>query len=136
MSHSHIPAWDSNNALSLQAPLHELPRKAVDIFPKFDGDGNASTTEHIRKYESIICLLNVVYEDIVCMLFPLTFEGKVFNWFNVSHIHSIHNLLQFKKFFTINYNPINSYKDLSEMQVNDGESIDNFNIHFRLVFFS
>ena len=91
MFHSHIPAWESNNPLGLQGPLHELPRNAVDILPKFDGEGNASANEHIRKYESIICLLNVVYKDVVCRLFPLTFEGKDFCWFNFFPIHSIHN---------------------------------------------
>ena len=57
MSHSHIPTWESNNAPSLQGPLHELPRKAVDLLPRFNAEGNGSANENIRKYESIICLL-------------------------------------------------------------------------------
>ena len=79
-------------ALSLQGPLHEIPRKAVDIFPKFNGEGNDLSIEHIIKCESIICLLNIVYEDIVCRLFPLTFEAKVFNhlYYEMRTRHSSH----------------------------------------------
>ena len=139
MSHSHIPTWESNNAPSLQGPLHELTRKAVDLLSKFDGEWNASANEHIKKHESIICLLNVVYEDVVCRLFPITFKGKDFCWFNVFPTHSVHNWLQFKRLFENafdNYALNKTTKDLSEMQVNDGESIDDFNIHFWQVFLS
>ena len=133
MTSAKIPAWESNNALSLQGPLHELPRKVVDLLPRFKGEGNASANEHIKKYESIICLLNVVHEDVVCRLFPLTLEGKDFCWFNVLPIHSIHNWSQFKKLFENyfdNYDPIKIHNNLYEMQVNDGESINDFNIRF------
>ena len=139
MSSAKIPAWESNNAPSLQGPLHELPRKVVDLLPRFKGEGNASANEHIRKYESIICLLNVVHEDIVCSLLPLTFEGKIFNWFNVFPTHSVHNSSQFKKLFENafdNYDPIKTHNDLYEMQLNNGESISDFNIRFRQVFLS
>ena len=99
MYHSHILAWESNIALSLQGPLHDLPQKAVDLLPKFNGEGNALANEDIRKYESIIYLFNVVYKDIVCKLFPLTFEGKDFCRLNVLLVHSIHNWSQFKRLF-------------------------------------
>ena len=78
----------------------------------------SSANEHIRKYESIIFLLNVVYEDIVCRLFPFTFKYKNFCWFNVFPIHLIHNWSQCKRLFENafdNYNPIKAYKNLSEM---------------------
>ena len=98
--------------------MHELPRKEVNIFSIFNGEGNASANEHIRKYESIICLLNVVHEDVVCRLFPLTFEGKDFCWFNVFPIHSVHNWSQFKKLFENsfdNYDLIKIHKNIYEM---------------------
>ena len=77
MAHSHISAWESNTELNLHGPLHELPRKEVAFLPKFDGEGNITTLEHIRKYESILRLLDITYEDVVCRLFPFTFKGKV-----------------------------------------------------------
>ena len=51
MTSTQIHAWESNNSLSLQGLLHELPRKAVDLLPRFKGEGNALANEHIRKYE-------------------------------------------------------------------------------------
>ena len=88
------------------------------IFPKFNGEGNASTNEHIIKYESIICLLNVVYEYVVCMLFPLSFKGKALYLFNVLPIHSVHSWSQFKRLFENafdDYDPIKTYRDLGEL---------------------
>ena len=76
MALSQIPTWDFDTTLSLQGPLHELPKKEVDIFPKFDGEGNVSVTDHNRRYESILCLFNVIHDDVACKLFPFTFEGK------------------------------------------------------------
>ena len=56
MASTQIPTWESTFSLSLQGPLDELPRKAVDLLPRFKGHGNASANEHIRKYE-LICLM-------------------------------------------------------------------------------
>ena len=77
MAHFHIPAWESNTALNLHGPLHELPRKEVAFLPKFDGEGNITALEHIRKYEYVLHLLDITYEYVVCRLFPFAFEGKV-----------------------------------------------------------
>ena len=115
MASTQILAWEFNSTLSLQRPLHELPRKAVDLYSKFNGEGNSLAIEHIRKYESIICLLNVVHEDVVYRLFPLTLKGKDFCSFNVLPIHTIHNWSQFKKmfkFFFDNYDPIKIHNTL------------------------
>ena len=62
MASTQIPTWESTFSLSLQGPLDELPRKAVDLLPKFKGEENASSNEDITKYESMICLLNVVLQ--------------------------------------------------------------------------
>ena len=64
---------------------------------------------------------------------------RLFCWFNVFPIHSVHNWSQFKKLFKNsfdNYDPIKIHNNLYEMQVNDGESINDFNIRFRQVFLS
>ena len=82
MAHSHIHAWESNTTLNLHGPLHELPSKEVTFLPNFDGEGNTTTLEHTRKYESLLCLHDIQYEYFVCRLFPLTFEGKVSNYYH------------------------------------------------------
>ena len=71
MSHFQIPAWESNTALKLHGPLHELPRKTVAFLPKFDGEGNIIALEHIIKYESVLRLLDIQYEYVVCIFSPL-----------------------------------------------------------------
>ena len=97
---SQIPAWESNTALSLQGPLHELSKKEVDILSKFDGEGNVSITEHIRRYESILCLFNVIHEDVACIFFPFTFEGKDSLWFYFLPLNLISSWLEFKNVVT------------------------------------
>ena len=61
MSHFQIHAWESNTALNLHGPLHELLRKAITFLPKFDGEGKITTLEHIRTYESILRLIDIQY---------------------------------------------------------------------------
>ena len=51
----------------------------ITLFPNFNGEGNITSLEHVRKYEYVLRLLDIQYEDVVCMLFPFTFEGKVSN---------------------------------------------------------
>jgi hypothetical protein len=64
----------------LQGPLQNLLKKAIDFLPKFNGEGNRTTFEHIRKHACTLCLLNIVHEDVVCRVFPFTFEGKGWDW--------------------------------------------------------
>ena len=134
MDHSHIPQWESNIALNLHGPLDELPRKVVAILPNFDGEGNITTLEHIRKYESVLRLLDIQHEYVVCTLFPFTFEGKVSNWYYVLPINTIHGWSDFKIFFQSPhdiYNAIDIYLELDGIQVKEGESIPKFNTRFR-----
>ena len=85
--------------LSLQGPLHDLPKKVVDILLKLDGEGNVSVTEHIRRYESILHLFNVIHAYVACRLFPFTFEGKASLWFYFLPLNS--GWLEFKSFLEI-----------------------------------
>ena len=120
MDHSHISSWDSNMTLSLQGPLHEIPRKTISFLPKFNSEGNITTLEHIRKYEFVLHLLDIQYEDIICNLFPFTFEGKVSKWYYVLPINTIHGWSDFKRIFQSaydNYNATDIYLDLDEIQV-------------------
>ena len=124
-------------ALKLHGPLHELPRKEVSFLPKFDGEGNITTLEHIRKYEFVLRLLDITYEDVVCRLFPFTFEGKVSDWYFVLPIHTIHGWFDFKRVFQSAYDIYNAtdiYLELDGIQVKEGESIREFNTRFRQVY--
>ena len=85
--------------LSLQGPLHELPKKAVDILPKFNGESNVSIAKHIRRYESILCLFNVIHEDVAYRFFPFNFEGKASLQLYFLPLNPISSWLEFKNAF-------------------------------------
>ena len=60
------------------------------FLPKFDDEGTITALEHIRKYEYVLRLLDIQYEDVVCRIFPFTFEGKVSYWYFVLPMNTIH----------------------------------------------
>jgi hypothetical protein len=41
-----------------------------------DPEKKDSTEDHIKKFILAIRLVNVEHEDVMCILFPYTFEGK------------------------------------------------------------
>ena len=57
MASVHIPAWEPTFALSLQVPLHEIPRKEVDILPKFNGEGNYSILSILENMSQLFSFL-------------------------------------------------------------------------------
>ena len=98
--------------------------------PKFNDEGYIRALEHIRKYEYVLGLLDIQYEDVVCRMFPFTFEGKVSNLYHVLSINSIHRWYDFKIIFQSAYDIYNAtdiYLELDEIQVKEGESIHNLN---------
>jgi hypothetical protein len=62
--------------LVLQGPLHDILRKVVYLLVKFNSEGNTIAFEHIINYECKLQLLKIVHNDVVCRLFPLTFEEE------------------------------------------------------------
>ena len=56
-------------------------------------------SQHIRKYDFLLFLLDIQYEDVVCRLFPFTFEGKVSNLYFVLPVNNIHGWSNFKRNF-------------------------------------
>jgi hypothetical protein len=49
------------------------------FYPNLILDKKYSTEDHIKKFMLVVRLMNVQYEDVVCRLFPYTFENKGFN---------------------------------------------------------
>jgi hypothetical protein len=45
----------------------------------FNGVRDIIVIEHIKIYECILCLKNIVEENVVCRLFPFMFKGKINN---------------------------------------------------------
>jgi hypothetical protein len=58
-----------------------LPKHLEKLLPKFDPNKKDSTKDHIKKFMRIVRLMNKEHEDVVCRLFPYTFEGKASTWY-------------------------------------------------------
>jgi hypothetical protein len=60
---------------------HDMPRHPEKFLPKFDPDKKDSAENHVKKFLLAIRLQSIRHEDVVCHLFPLTFEEKVSTWY-------------------------------------------------------
>ena len=60
---------------------HNLPKHPDKLLPKFDPDDKGLAENHIDKFILVVQTMNFQHEDVVCQLFPLTFEGKDAVWY-------------------------------------------------------
>ena len=57
------------------------PNTLIKLLPKFDLADKGLADNHIDKFILVVQTMNVQHEDVVCLLFPLTFEGKAVVWY-------------------------------------------------------
>jgi hypothetical protein len=83
MANQNNPArpWLDQDAVSVPGPQHPLPKHPEKWLPKFDPDSKQIVEYHIKKFMLAIRLRNVEHEDVVCRLFPYTFEGNASTWY-------------------------------------------------------
>jgi hypothetical protein len=67
--------------LFLPVPLHDLPKNYMKILPKFTGEGDLTTQEHINFFDQFSDILRIEHEDVYSRLLVQTFEGQVRTWF-------------------------------------------------------
>jgi hypothetical protein len=67
--------------LVLPVPLHDLPENYMKNLPKFTGEGDLTTAEHINFFDQFADILGLEHEDVYSRLLVQTFEGKVRTWF-------------------------------------------------------
>jgi hypothetical protein len=89
----------SQGDLNLAKPLHEFPKFPEIILLKFDPDKSSSPEDHVKNFFLDIRLLDFCYEDVVCRLFPYTFENKASMWYFNLPIGSITSWNDFEKYF-------------------------------------
>ena len=65
----------------------------------FNPDNKEPTDNHINKFIVVLQTMNVQHEDVVCHLFPLTFEGKYSAWYFYLVHGSITNWKEFSQAF-------------------------------------
>ena len=63
--------------LVLPVPLHDLPDNYIKNLPKFTGEGDLTTAEHINFFDQFADICGIVHEDVYSRLLVQTFEGQV-----------------------------------------------------------
>jgi hypothetical protein len=83
MENQNNPArpWLDQDAVVVPGAQHPLPKHPEKWLPKFDPDSKQIAKDHIKKFMLAIRLCNVEHEDVVCRLFPYTFEGNASTWY-------------------------------------------------------
>jgi hypothetical protein len=73
--------WLDQDVIVVPGAQHPLPKHPEKWLPKFDPDSKQIVEDHIKKFMLAIRLCNVKHEDVVCRLFPYTFEGNASMWY-------------------------------------------------------
>ena len=88
--------WLAQDAVVVPGDQHPLPKHPEKLFPKFNPELKEPAEDHVKKFMLAVRLLDVEHEDVVCRLFPYTFEGKASTWYFSLTTGSITNWNEFK----------------------------------------
>ena len=91
--------WLAIVALAILGWVHNLPRHPEKLLPKFDPKTSRFLEDHIKKFILAIRLMNEQHGDIVCRIFPYTFENSTSTWYFNFYIGSITSWTKFHKDF-------------------------------------
>ena len=97
------PAWRARTPLNLDTPLHALPQNAEKDLPKFDPEKGISVDDHLQSFYLDLEILVVEHEDVVCQLFPHTFEAKASAWYFGLQGNLITNWDTFERVFKVKF---------------------------------
>jgi hypothetical protein len=91
--------WLARDALEILGRVHNLPQHPEKLLPNFDPETSGLPEDHIKKFILAIRWMNVQHEDIVCRIFPYTFENSASTWYFNFPIGSITSWTKFQKDF-------------------------------------
>jgi hypothetical protein len=91
--------WLVGDVVVIPGQVHNLPRHSKKLLPKYDPETSGSPEDHIKKLILTIRLMSVQHEDLVCRLFPYTFENSASTWYFNLPVGSITNWTKFQKDF-------------------------------------
>jgi hypothetical protein len=115
-------------------PQHPLPKHSNKWLPKFDLDSKKSVEDHIKKFMLAIRLRSVENEDVVCRLFPYTFEGNASTWYFSQQPQTIVSWDKFETCFLEKFGDDKSPEvlvmELSSLKMNPKEKVKYFNQRF------
>jgi hypothetical protein len=136
MANQNNPArpWLDQDAIAVPGPQHPLPKHPEKWLTKFDPDSKRTTEDHIMKFMLDIRLRNVEHEDVVCRLFPYTFEGNASTWYFSQQPRTITSWEKFESIFLEKFGdgkpPEVLVMDLSNLKMNAKEKVKDFNQRF------
>jgi hypothetical protein len=136
MANQNKPArpWLDQDAIAVPGPQHPLPKHPEKWLTKFDLDSKRTAEDHIMKFMLDIRLRNVEHEDVVCRLFPYTFEGNASTWYFTQQPRTITSWEKFESIFLEKFGdgkpPEVLVMDLSNLKMNAKEKVKDFNQRF------
>jgi hypothetical protein len=126
--------WLDQDVVAVPGARHPLPKHLEKWLPKFDPDSKQIAEDHIKKFMLSIRLRNVEHEDVVCRLFPYTFEGNASTWYFAQQPHTIVSWEKFESCFLEKFGhgkpPEVLVMDLSNLKMNAKEKVKDFNQRF------
>ena len=93
------PSWRSRTPLNLDPPFHSLPQNPKKELPKFNPEKGILEEDHLQSFYLALELLVVEHEDVVCRIFPHTFEAKANAWYFSLQANSIIDWNTFERLF-------------------------------------
>jgi hypothetical protein len=133
MENQNNPArpWLDQDVVVVPRPQHPLPKHPEKWLPKFDPDSKQSAEDHIKKFMLAIRLWSVEHEDVVCRLFPYTFEGNASTWYFSQQPQTIVSWDKFETCFLEKFGDDKSPEvlvmELSSLKMNPKEKVKDFN---------
>jgi ribonuclease HI len=126
--------WLDQDVVAVPGPQHPLPKHPEKWLTKFDPDSKQLAEDHIKKFMLDIRLRNVEHEDVVCRLFPYTFEGSASTWYFSQQPRTIASWEKFESIFLEKFRDGKPLEvlvmDLSNLKMNAKEKVKDFNQRF------
>jgi hypothetical protein len=126
--------WLDQDVVAVPGPQHPLPKHPEKWLTKFDPDSKQLAEDHIKKFMLDIRLCNVEHEDVVCRLFPYTFEGSASTWYFAQQPRTIASWEKFESIFLEKFGDGKPLEvlvmDLSNLKMNAKEKVKDFNQRF------
>ena len=131
---THNRPWLDKDAVSILGDQHRFPKNPEKWILKCNPDDKIPMEDHIKSFMQAIRLRNVIHEDVVCILFPYTFEGKASTWYFSLEASSIPSWDVFSELFTQKFGddktPEELVIELSSMKTKGKERVKDYNHRF------
>ena len=126
--------WLDGEFVFVLGDQHRLPKNPEKWLLKYNLDEKIPMEYHIKTFMQTSILINVIHEDVVCILFPYTFEGKYSTWYFSLEANSIPSWDVFSELFTQKFGDDKTPEDLaielSSMKTKGKERVKDYNQMF------